>query len=530
MVPITILLNNISSSRDPSVLRVTNEQEDEYFRERGKNFWDETPVTPLFIVDCDGVNVLSLYIDKYMEGQNETIMVKDGARCKVSVSNTTNFFEKWDNDPIWWVDYSFYHGNSTTNEIMNGFSGDINTKMFHRIPECYFEQLESYIEVSSAYSESLDSTLAIDWLINDESGNSKCDDHFLIERFALASLNSAAPIVYVDGSEISEDTDSSIYHNNFMLDEKALWITEEQQCRWDNIACHEGSVETLAVRSQNLQGGTISTSIGLLTGLRRLDYDNNGMVGTIPTEIGMLTNLQGLDIDNQTLTGTIPTEFGNFGQLLELDLDKNLLTGTIPTEFGLMTNAREFDLIYNKLSGPIPTELGKLYAILTLGFEGNQLSGTVPTEIGEMSALQGLHFHKNNLNGTIPVQIGDASELKDLWLGENVMTGTIPSEIGELRKLTSLRLQDNNFRGTISTDIGKLTSLVTIDLSGNSFAGQIPSEIGFLTNLRELRLDGNEFDGSIPLEITYLEGLRILTTDPYLAVEDGSVPTDVKTP
>ena len=525
MVPVTFVLNKITSSRNRDALPdVTKEQEDEYFREKDINFWDQKPVTPYFIVDCEGKNLLSIYIEEEMEGNNETIMVTDGARCVVSVSNTTNFFEKWDNDPIWWVDYTIYHGTTRENVITSGDSGVEDTVSFHRIPECYFDKLEGSVEVSSAYSNYLESTLALDWLINDNSGNSKCDDDFLIERFALSAVNFAAPIKAGLDRESSNSSHAG-FHNIMQYNDDSLWISLEQQCRWENIACEDGSVEILSVRSQDLYG-TISSSIGLLTGLRRLDYDANDMFGTIPTEIGLLANLEGLDIDNQRLTGTIPTEFGMLVSMRELDLDKNQLTGTIPTEFGLMKSANEFDLIYNKLSGPIPTELGKLSRMKTLGFEGNRLSGSIPSEIGSMRILQGLHLKKNNIIGTIPIDLGDAYMMEDLWLGENFMTGTFPSQLGKLGRLLSLELYNNNFRGTIPTEIGLMTSLTVINLRGNSFTGAIPSEIGYLTDLQELRLEGNKFFGTIPLQITLLQRLRILTVDESII---GAIPGDIKT-
>jgi len=276
--------------------------------------------------------------------------VEEGATCRISVSNTTNFDAKWDNDPIWWVDYTVYLGNDTTNEMISGYSGDAESINFYQLPQCYFEELQNFLNVSRAYVTNDTSAKALGWLAGDKSGYSSCEDEFLIERFALSAVNFAAPINTTNDPSTEEDD--------------SLWISTEQQCRWKNIACNKGSIETLAVRSKDLIG-TISSSVGLLSGLQRMDYDNNGLTGTIPSEIGLLINLKGLDIDNNKLTGTIPTEFGKLVSMLELDLDKNKLNGTIPTEFGLMSNAREFDLIYNELTGSIPTEIGKCYSMST---------------------------------------------------------------------------------------------------------------------------------------------------------------------
>ena len=93
-------------------------------------------------------------------------------------------------------------------------------------------------------------------MMNDDSGHSTCNEYFLIERFALAQVNFAAPIKQAT----NDDNDSS------------WWISIQQQCRWKYIACNEGSVETLAVHSKDLIGGTISPSVALLSGMRRMDY------------------------------------------------------------------------------------------------------------------------------------------------------------------------------------------------------------------------------------------------------------------
>eukprot|EP00536_Pseudo-nitzschia_multiseries_P018701 jgi/Psemu1/229999/e_gw1.2939.3.1 len=450
-----------------------------------------------------------------MVNQTETVQVNDGATCQISVSNSTNFFNKWDNDPIWWVNYTVYHGNNTTFPIISGNSGIEESIGFQRIPVCYFDKLSRSINISSSYTATDPNTQALNWLIDDESAFSSCTDGFLVERFALSAVNFAAPI---NSNNDDDDDDSS------------LWISVEQQCRWENIACNEGSVETLAVRSKDLTG-TIPTAVGLLTGLRRMDYaDNNGLSGTIPSEIGLLTNLKGLDIDNNKLTGTIPRHLGQLVNMIELDLDKNELTGTIPTEFGYMRNAREFDLIYNKLSGPIPTEIGQLKNMATLGFVGNQLTGTIPTEIGTMPNLEGLQIAENAITGSLPREIQfTKATLKDLFVSQNMMTGSIPREIGRLTLLEKLQLDNNAFTGTLPSEIGLMTSLSYINLRGNNFRGTIPSQIGLLTNLKEIWLDGNDISGSLPLEISVgLKGLVTLALDDTIS---GTVQIrgDVKT-
>eukprot|EP00536_Pseudo-nitzschia_multiseries_P007045 jgi/Psemu1/65849/estExt_Genemark1.C_1570041 len=539
---LTIHINRISSSRDKSILTVSDVQLDDYARERGEDFWEETPVTPLFMVDCGEeyeTNLLSMYVDDSMSDHSEVIMVEDGDWCRITVTNTTSTLQSWDNDPIWWINYTVYHGNNTKNAIITGYSGNEESVTFQRIPQCFFVTLADYTDVETAYSASDPTAKAISWLANDPSGYSSCVDEFLVERYALSAVNFAAPIISDPNTR----------------EESQLWIMNQQQCRWENTACNEGSVEALTVRSLNLDG-TIAPTVGLLTSLRKMVYgayfmvvvvgsisdalpifirelcflfiDGNDLRGTIPTEIGLLTQLTGLDIDNNKLTGTIPTELGKLKKMVELDLDANNLSGPIPTEFGRLINAREFDLIHNQLSGPIPTEIGNLASLATFAAEGNNLSGTIPSQVGKMENIAGLNLAHNSITGTIPPEIRFAkSSLTELVLNNNAMEGTIPTEIGRLTLLTQLVLDANRFTGTLPSQVGTMTSLTLLSVRGNYLEGKLPTELGLLTNLTELRIEGNLFTGPIPIELTLLQRLRVMTfEDGFLT---GSIPPHIKT-
>jgi hypothetical protein len=387
MKPVTILLNKISSSRNSYYVRKNDSDLDEYYLERGIGFWEEPPLLPFFNVDCDGFNVLSVYIAKTMETKNETIRVPDGARCEISVRNTTDSNNEWDSNPIWWVDYTVYYGSDKTNKIISGYSGDQDLISFKRIPECYFKVLIDSIDISTAYTTHTDSTQSLAWLVNDASNNSKCDNGFLGDRFALGAMYFAAPII----PALEASLDSSENYRN-KDNGGTMWISTEQQCRWKCVTCgREGSVSHLRVTSMNLDG-TISTYIGLLTGLERIEYDINGLFGTIPSEIGQLMKLTGLDIDYNKLTGNIPSEIGNLVNMIELDLDENELIGTIPTQLGRMIHARQFDLKNNELTGTIPTEIGNCIGMKSLMFDDNNLSGNIPSEIVSLSSLQVLQL------------------------------------------------------------------------------------------------------------------------------------------
>jgi hypothetical protein len=144
---------------------------------------------------------------------------------------------------------------------MDGNSYGDGLVYFRRIPDCYFTKLSDYIENSTIYTASDSSNKAIDWLSEDSSGYSACENEHFVERFALATVNFAAPIdVSILNPAYNETSSEQLY-----LD--SLWIRNQRQCAWSNVACKDGSVVELDVGS---------VSIG------------NKISGTIPTELGLL--------------------------------------------------------------------------------------------------------------------------------------------------------------------------------------------------------------------------------------------------
>ena len=294
MATLTILLTGIRSSREEVFLDVTDAQKEKYERDRGINFLREPPNPAYFIVDCDQdnslsaslekkVNVLSINVDKSMENQTEIIKVPDGARCQISVSNTVNFVNKWDDDPIWFVNYTVYHGEGTDIEIISGDSSKEQSAAFHRIPECYLTKFKEWMNIPDPYDLNKLPAKALKWIVedNDVSGNSQCDDQFLVERAALSALNFAAPVASARNEE--QFALSALNYVQFALsalnyvtpiasatneNDDTLWIDEQQQCGWKNIACNNGFVTSLTLKDIGLSG-TISTAIGWLHELQQ---------------------------------------------------------------------------------------------------------------------------------------------------------------------------------------------------------------------------------------------------------------------
>ena len=92
------------------------------------------------------------------------------------------------------------------------------------IPECYFDKLSDYIDKTTVYTgiDYNPTAKAINWLMNDESENSMCENPFFLERYALAVIYFAA-----------------YNSSNYTLNRTT------RQCVWPSIICDEGTVISL---------------------------------------------------------------------------------------------------------------------------------------------------------------------------------------------------------------------------------------------------------------------------------------------
>ena len=82
----------------------------------------------------------------------------------------------------------------------------------------------------------------------------------------------------------------------------------------------------------NALGGSLPTTLALLTTLQRLDLSSCGITGTIPTELSDLNNLRILRLNDNFLHQSIPAALANLTQLEELHLYSNDLTGSMPDD------------------------------------------------------------------------------------------------------------------------------------------------------------------------------------------------------
>jgi len=481
----TIKLNSVVSSRNPeftSNIFPVDVNVFEVFRLDESTWRNETPAQPYFSLDCDGKNVLTVYIDETMSNSSQTVKVANGADCSLVVVNTTtNSDRQWDDPPIWYIDYTLYHGEKgyvedENVEILTRRTNEVSEANFKRIPECYFKELKDFVGIETIYTASEASNRAIDWLIDDKTGNSECGEESFVERYALVNMF-------------------------YAIDAPGEFIDSARHCAWSSIGCSGGKVNTITLKDAKLEKN-IPSEIGMLRSVTELDLSDNNFT-SIPVDITRVSSLLKISMNNN-LISLLPTELGDLTSLQLLSVYANNIT-EIPKEIGMMTNLQELILSQNSIS-LVPEELGSLKDLRTLLLDGNLQISMLPKEIGNLITLQELSLPQGSLT-TFLSEIGKLENLRKLVFYQN-MIASLPTEIGGLTSLIELDLWENVI-SSLPTEVGKLQGLEILDLGYNNVAS-LPSEIARLTSLHSLGLDSNEIVDILPIgEMRSLQQLNL---------------------
>ncbi|MCO5581004.1 hypothetical protein L7F22_034880 [Adiantum nelumboides] len=147
---------------------------------------------------------------------------------------------------------------------------------------------------------------------------------------------------------------------------------DKDPCLWSGVTCN---LQTRRVIALNLPfrklSGSIASSIGQLTQLRKLGLHHNSLVGSIPPELGSCKKLKALYLEVNYLSGHIPGELGQLSKLMMFrDLSSNSLSGNIPASLGDLKRLSLFNVSTNFLIGEIP-EGGALSKFGSKSFLGN---------------------------------------------------------------------------------------------------------------------------------------------------------------
>ncbi|XP_048537170.1 tyrosine-sulfated glycopeptide receptor 1-like [Triticum urartu] len=310
----------------------------------------------------------------------------------------------------------------------------------------------------------------------------------------------------------------------------ASWQRDMDCCTWEGITCGgpDGAVTGVSLASRGLKG-SISPSLGNLTGLLRLNLSRNSLSGGLPLELVSSSSIVVLDVSFNRLTGglselppstpALPLQVLNISSnlftgrfpsaiwevmksLVALNASTNSFTGQIPiTPCVSAPSLAVLELSFNEFSGNIPPGLSNCSVLELLGAGYNNLNGTLPDELFKVTSLEHLSLPSNGLEGAIN-GISKLKNLITLDLGGNGLSGSIPESIGDLKRLEELHLEHNNMSGELPPALSNCTNLVTIDLKSNQFIGEL-TKVNFtsLPNLKVLDLLYNNFTGTVPESI-----------------------------
>ena len=333
---------------------------------------------------------------------------------------------------------------------------------------------------------------------------------------------------------------------------KTDWLSSAPPGEWYGVTTdNRGRVTGLDLEDNNLSG-TLSTALGGLANLKRLNLSSNAALsGPLPHGLTRLS-LDALRLDGTQVCTPPQSDFqawingisSRTGAALCADTrvdyyalvalynstdgpnwtDKTGWLSAAPLDewHGVTTDAggrvTELNLRHNKLRGPVVPELGQLEDLRSLDLASNspdagrnELTGEIPPELGQLASLSNLDLLGNRLDGEIPSELGQLANLSTLNLGQNELTGEIPPELGRLSSLSHLELSGNPLKGAIPPELGQLTNLETLEIWYSQLTGTIPRELGGLSNLRVLALADNfSLTGEIPPELGQLGNLEVL--------------------
>ena len=287
--------------------------------------------------------------------------------------------------------------------------------------------------------------------------------------------------------------------------------------------------------------GTISTQIGLLTGLKYLMIGLNDLSGTIPSQIGDLTDLRVLNASHNHLGGSIPSELGKCTGLIQVSLSQNSLRGSIPSSFANLTLLKELILYTNKITGSIPSSLASLNSLEELFLSDNLFTGSIDFifKNGSFPSLKYLDLSHNLFGKSLFVEtcppklkslalytncfsesanfggVCKAKELETLLLdglsinhfcakhiwGSQSKVLKKEWQASPLGKLNSVSIDFSSYKNTqlqatLPTCIFSMEKIQTIHAIANNLRGSLPDVLP--QNLTRLRLNVNYLVGTIP--------------------------------
>jgi hypothetical protein len=189
------------------------------------------------------------------------------------------------------------------------------------------------------------------------------------------------------------------------------------------------------------------------------------------------------------LTGQIPSTLGELTRLEYISFDDNVLSGSLPMEFELLTLLDYVSFSYNDITGTLPSFRDlELLGILIL--RGNMLTGTLSSHMGQLTALEELILYSNHFEGPVPIELSNCSNMRILQLQNNFLTGTLDDVFRGDMVVENIDLSNNKFSGDVPQAVFRLPHIAVVALSLNCFEGALPETMCLARNISVLSMDG----------------------------------------
>lgn len=171
--------------------------------------------------------------------------------------------------------------------------------------------------------------------------------------------------------------------------------------------------------------GSIPKSLSGCVSLEFLDLHSNGLSNPFPDSLPR--SLQFIDVSDNRITGPLTSSIGSLTELTKLNLAKNHISGEIPAKILSCSKLQLLNLGDNVFSGKIPDEIGQLPALaISLNLSCNKFSGEIPSQFSSLTKLGELDLSHNNLTGNLNV-LANLQNLVSLNVSFNDFSGELPN-------------------------------------------------------------------------------------------------------
>lgn len=247
-----------------------------------------------------------------------------------------------------------------------------------------------------------------------------------------------------------------------------------------------------------------SYDVGKWTNLEKLCLPNRGIV-KLSSSIGNLINLKRLDLSGNRHLESLPDEIRSLTKLEELTINETQMESP-PDFMCILRSLKKIDLSWNRNLRSLPDEIMELTKLEVLSLQGSSLF-SIPESVCSLTSLKILDLSYNSQLWSLPDELAGLINLEKLCLGRTGVA-SIPHSIRALTKLKTLDLSWNTRMMSLPISICNLTNLVQLDIGIPNFRG-LPEEFARLINLEELCLAFTKIE-ELPNSVCNLTNLKKL--------------------